>query len=139
MKRNRRIIAKLHDEKYKDYVVLSNLYQVANAMDEPAEGGHTFEQLTMSNLDKNPKAIIVWSRELEGSPFVPETVTLDKLEKRSDIKLLYTTTEKVDRNSDIPMYKYYDWNKKFRRDLIEYLVFDQYSWENFQIKVFVKE
>jgi hypothetical protein len=93
----------------------------------------------MSNLEQNPKAIIVWSRELEGSPFVPETVTIEKLEKRSDVKLLTTITEKVDRNSDIPMYKYYDWNKKFRRDLIEYLVFDQYSWENFQIKVFVKE
>lgn len=132
-------IAKLHDNKYNDYVVLSNLYQVANAMDEPVEGGHKFEQLTMSNLDKNPKAIIVWSRELEGSPFVPETVTLDKLEKRNDVKLLFTITEKVNRNGDIPIYKYYDWNDKFRRDLIEYLVFDQYSWENFQIKVFVKE
>ena len=98
-----------------------------------------FEQLTMPNLDNNPKAIIVWSRELEGSPFVPETVTLDKLEKRNDVKLLYTTTEKVNRNGDIPIYQYYDWNKKFRRDLIEYLEFDQYSWENFQIKVFVKE
>jgi hypothetical protein len=132
-------IAKLHDEKYKDYIVLSNLYQVANAMDEADKGGKEFKKLTQSNIEKYGKVLIIWSRELEGSPFVEETVTLDKLEQRKDAKLLYTITEKVNRNSDIPIFKYYDWNKKFRRDLIEYLVFDQYSWENFQIKVFVKE
>ncbi len=132
-------IAKLHDEKYINYVVLSNLYQVANAMDEADLGGKMFKQLTMSNLNKYDKVLIVWSKELEGSPFVKETVTLDKLEKYHGVKLLNTITVKVNRNDDIPIYIHYDWNNKFRRYLIDYMVVDQYSWENFQLKVFVKE
>jgi len=132
-------IAKLHDEKYINYIVLSNLYQVANAMDEADLGGKMFKQLTMSNLNKYDKVLIVWSKELEGSPFVNETVTLDKLEKYKGVKLLSTITVKVNRNGDIPIYKHYDWHNKFRRYLIDYMVVDQYSWENFQLKVFVKE
>ena len=98
-----------------------------------------FQHLTKSNLEKYNKELIVWSRELEGSPFVDETVTLDKLKQYPNVKLLSTITERVNRNSDIPIYKYYDWNKKFRSDLIEYLTYDQYSWEDFQIKIFVKD
>ena len=132
-------IAKLHEEKYKDYIVVSNLFQLANSMDEADIGGKMFQHLTKSNLEKYNKELIVWSRELEGSPFVDETVTLDKLKQYPNVKLLSTITERVNRNSDIPIYKYYDWNKKFRRDLIEYLTYDQYSWEDFQIKIFVKD
>ena len=132
-------IARLHDEKYKDYIVLSNLHQLANSMDEADIGGKLFQHLTKSNLEKYDKELIIWSRELEGSPFVDETVTLDRLKKYPKVKLLATVTEIANRNSDIPIYRYYDWNKKFRRDLIEYLTYDQYSWEDFQIKIFVKE
>jgi len=132
-------IAKLHEEKYKDYEVISNLFQLANSMDEADIGGKMFQHLNKSSLERYDKELIVWSRELEGSPFVDETVTLDKLKKYPNVRLLSTITERVNRNSDIPIFKYYDWNNKFRRDLIEYLTYDQYSWEDFQIKIFIKE
>jgi hypothetical protein len=132
-------ISKLHDEKFKDYEVLSNLHQLANAMDEADIGGVKFQKLTIDNLNRYDKALIVWSRELEGSPFTEGNVTFDMLVKRNDIKLLETLSGRVNRNDDIPIYKHYDWNNKFRRDLIEYLVTDQYTWEDYQLKVFVKE
>ncbi len=39
-------IVTLADTKYKDYILLSNLHQVANAMDQPAPGGSRFQNLT---------------------------------------------------------------------------------------------
>ncbi len=132
-------ISKLHDVKFKDYEVLSNLHQLANAMDEADIGGKEFQKLTTDNLERYNKSLIIWSRELEGSPFTEGNVTLEMLNNRKDTKLLQTITGRVNCNGDIPIYKHYDWNNKFRRDLIEYLVTDQYTWEDYQLKVFVKE
>jgi len=132
-------IVKLQDEKYKDYVVLSNLHQMANAMDEADMGGEKFHKLTSDALQRYNKALIVWSRELEGSPFTEGNVTLDMLNNNKNVKLLTTITARVNRNDDIPIYRHYDWHNKFRRYLIEYMVIDQYSWEDYQLKVFVKE
>ena len=131
-------ISGLVKEKYPDYTVLSNLHYIANSMDKAASGEDNFQILTTSNLNKYHKALIIWDSDLEGSPFVEETVTLDKLEKLPDVKLIITKIDTVDHRPDIPIYRFYNYDSKIRREAFKYLTNNQYCWENFELKVFLK-
>lgn len=123
---------------YPGYTVLSNLHYIANSMDKAASGEDNFQTLTMSNLNKYHNALIIWDSELEGSPFVEENVTLNKIEKLPDVKLLLTRIDTVDHRHDIPIYRFYNYDSKIRRDAFRYLTNNQYCWENFEVKVFIK-
>ncbi len=131
-------ITEIARQKYPDYTVLSNLHYIANSMDKAASGEDNFNTLTMSNLKKNNKALIIWDNELETSPFVEENVTLKKIESIPDIKLLFSKIDTIDHGYDIPLHRFYNYDVQFRRKAYEYLTHDQYCWENFELKVFVK-
>jgi hypothetical protein len=131
-------IVRLTEKDYPEYKVISNLHYIANAMDEAASGGEKFKTLTRSNLNKYDKAIIAWDNNLETSPFVDENVSLKNIEKIPGIKILFIKIDTVDHDYDVPIYKFYKYESEFRRKGYEYLTHDQYCWENYEIKVFVK-
>jgi hypothetical protein len=135
-------IAALVNEKYKNYMVLSNLHYVANAMDEPASGGKTFQNLTPENMNKYDKAIIVWEKSLETSPFFDgEREPLKMIESNPRIKLIASFTDTVNNCTSIPIYEWRkeDYQSRRSREFIDYLIKDQTTWENIDIRVFVKE
>jgi hypothetical protein len=107
-------------------------------MDEAASGEKNFQKLTVSNLNKYDKALIVWDRDLESSPFVDENVTLNKIKENQKTKFLFERIDTVDHDHDVPLHSFYKYESEFRRKAYEYLTHDQYCWENFEIKVFVK-
>jgi len=131
-------IAELVKTKYPDYKVVSNLHYVANSMDEAASGSGNFYNLTQGNLQKFNREIIIWDRELETSPFVDENLKLKKIEENPNIKLLFSETDTICHDPDIPIHKFYEYNDEFRRKAYEYLTHDQYCWENFEIRVYLK-
>ncbi len=135
-------IAELVRTRYKDYMVLSNLHYVANSLDQPASGGGDFQNLTPENIRKYDKAVIVWEKSLETSPFFEgEREPLKKLESNPHIKLVESFTDTVNNCTSIPIYKYRkeDYDSRRSREFIDYLTKDQTTWENIDIKVFVKE
>jgi len=135
-------IASLVNSEYKGYMVLSNLYQVANALDQPASGGSRFQNLTPENIRKYDKSIIVWEQSLETSPFfLDEREPLKKLESNPHVKLIESFQDTVNNCYSVPIYAFRneDYDSRHSRELIDYLVKDQTSWENIDIKVFVKE
>lgn len=135
-------IADLVHTKYKDYMALSNLHYVANSLDQPASGGDHFQNLTPENIQKYDKAVIVWEKSLETSPFFEgEREPLKNLESNPRIKLVESFTDTVNNCTSIPLYKYRSDDLEFRktRDLIDYMIENQTTWENIDIKVFVKE
>jgi hypothetical protein len=130
-------------ENYKDYVVLSNMHQLANAMDEPSSGGNTYKNLTTTNLMKYDKAIIVWCRDLEGSPFVEENVTLSKVIANPGVELLREYKDTVNNSYSAPIYalrnrSFVTSDNKWTREVIDYLVHDQTTWETIDIRVYIK-
>lgn len=133
-------IVKLVREKYPEYVILTHLHQVANALDEPSTGGKYYQYLTMTNMKKYDKAIIVWSSELEGNAFIDENVTLEKIQSFPDITLLKEYKDLVNNSYSAPIYS---WRKegdehKISREIIDYMVHDQTTWENIDIRLFIK-
>jgi hypothetical protein len=131
-------------ENYKDYVVLSNMHQLANAMDEPSSGGNTYKNLTTTNLMKYDKAIIVWCRDLEGSPFVEENVTLSKVIANPGVELLREYKDTVNNSYSAPIYalrnrSFVTSDNKWTREVIDYLVHDQTTWETIDIRVYIKD
>lgn len=133
-------VVELVNSKYVGYKVLSSLHYVANSLDEPTTGGEVFKELTKANFNKYDKSIIVFLKELENDPFVSETMKLRDIENNPNVKLLYTVKAKVNRNNDVPVNKYfYDWVYEFLKTVINYLVADQYSWEDFELKVYLKD
>lgn len=132
-------IVALADKSYPGCNILSNLQYIANVLDEPVSGGDRFCALTSRKLDSCTGALVVWVRELEESPFIKDNVTLGQLEKSPDLKLIESFRDTVNHRSDIPVSKFRKENSEFSRKLFDYLTFDQNCWEDFDIKVFVKD
>ncbi len=136
-------IVEMTKSQYPGYVILSNLYYVANSMDEPASGGTNFKNLTVENLNNNQKAIIIWEKNTEASPFGDEKLTpatLRNIESMQDIKLVETIKDTVNNCTSIPIWKYRKEGDEYKksRDFIDYLVKDQTTWETIEIRVFIK-
>lgn len=134
-------ISEFVSTQYPDYVVLSQLHQLANAMDEPFTGGKTFKKLNEENLNKYGKSIIVWCNYMEGSPFVDGNVTLKDIEQIPDIKLIKEYKDTVNNLTSVPLYglRKDDSDNEFSREFIDYITGDQTTWETTHIKVFLKE
>lgn len=135
-------ITGLASKNYPEYMVLSNMHPLANAMDEPQTGGDRFKTLTQSNVEKYNKVLIVWCSYLEGSPFVNENVTLDEITSIHNIKLIKEYKDTVNNCFSSPMYlKYRKEGDEYKssRKFIDYLIADQTTWETIDIRVFLKE
>lgn len=132
-------ISELVNDQYKGYKVLSSLHFIANALDEPKTGGEIYKELTKANLEKYDKAIIVFLKELENDPFVGETTKLIVIESMPNVRLLYTEKKKVNRNGDVPVFRYYyDGAPEYMKDIIKYMTNDQFTWEDYEMYVFIK-
>lgn len=135
-------IDKFAAKNYPDYILLSNMHQLANAMDEPQTGGKRYKTLTQTNVDNNNKALIIWCSYLEGSPFVNENVTLKEIEAIPNIRLVKDYKDTVNNCTSIPLYsKYRKEGDKYKtsREIIDYVIADQTTWETIDIRVFLKE
>lgn len=134
-------ISEFVSKEYPDHVVLSQLHQLANAMDEPYTGGKTFQKLNETNLVKYEKSIIVWCNYMEGSPFVDGNVTLKDLEKMPNVKLIKEFKDTVNNLTSIPIYRFRKEGSEneFTREVIDYLAADQTTWETTELKIFLKE
>ena len=124
-----------------DYFILSNLHQIANAIDEPQTGGEKFKMLNMTTMNKYQKCTIVWCRDLEDSPFVEDNVTLDKITTYPGVKLLKEYKDTVNNGYSAPIYQFRKEGDEFKtsRKIIDYMVHDQTTWEIIDVKVFIKE
>lgn len=131
----------LQKANYPNYTVLTNMHQLANAMDLPQSGGGNLKLLTQSNVDSTSKAIIVWCSYLEGTPFLEENVLLKEIEAIPNIKLVKTYEGTINNCEYTPVWKHRREGDdyKFSREFIDYMVADQTTWENIDIRVFVKE
>ncbi len=134
-------IVQLAGTNYPGYKIISNMHQLANAMDEPASGGENFLVMSKSNIEKSSKSLIVWNKDLDGSPFVEENVTLSYLESQPNFRLVKEYKDTVNNLTSIPLYNFNkeDGEHERRREFIEYYIKEQTTWENIHIKVFVKE
>lgn len=134
-------IVRYSRDKYPDLKIITNMHQVANALDESQTGGNTFTLLSQTNLDKTPKALIVWCSYLEGSPFVEDDVTLKEIESIPGIKQVKDYKDTVNNCTSIPVYQFRKEGDEHKtsRDLIDYLIADQTTWETIDIRVFLKQ
>ena len=127
-------------DNYPDYKIITNMHQVANALDESQTGGKKFTLLSQTNLNNTPKALIVWCSYLEGSPFVDDDVTLKEIESIAGIKQVKDYKDTVNNCLSIPVYRYRKDGDEYSisRDFIDYMIADQTTWENIDIRVFLK-
>lgn len=131
-------ITALAANSYPGFTILTNLQIFANVLDEPATGAVKYNPLTLPRLNGTGKALVIWARELEKSPYVKENVTLEQIEKSPGTKLIGTFSGIVNHKYDIPVCIFRDENSKFSRKLFDYLTFNQSFWENFEIRVYEK-
>jgi hypothetical protein len=126
---------------YPDFIVLSNMHQLANSMDEPQTGGEKFKTLTQSNVGKYNKSLIIWCSYLEGTPFLEENVLLNEIQSIPNIKLIKEYKDTVNNCTSIPVYKYRKEGDEYKtsRKFIDYIIGDQTAWETIDIKVFLKQ
>lgn len=127
---------------YPGYKIISNMHQLANAMDEPvAPCGEDYLILSKSNLQKTSKALIVWNKDIEGTPFMEDNVSLSYLESQPSFRLIKEYKDTVNNFTSIPLYSFNkeDGEHERRREFIEYYIKEQTTWEIIHIKVFVKE
>jgi hypothetical protein len=110
-------------------------------LDESQTGGDKFTLLSQSNVNKYEKALIVWCSYLEGSPFVDEDVTLKEIESIQGIRLVKDYKDTVNNCTSVPIYAYRKEGDEHKtsREIIDYLIADQTTWETIDIRVFVKE
>lgn len=134
-------IAEFTSKEYPDYKVLSQMHQLANAMDESFLGGERFKKLNDSITDRFDKVIIVWCSYLEGNAFVEKNLSLKEIEAIPNIKLIKEYAETVNNCTSVPIYKYRKEGDEYKtsREIIDYIVADQTSWETIQIKIFKKD
>jgi hypothetical protein len=134
-------IADIVKNNYPDYKIITNMHQIANALDEPQTGGIYYMQLSDSNIIKTDKALIVWCSYLEGSPFTENDVTLKEIESIPNIKLIKEYIDTVDNCIHIPLYNNHRKNSMFEisNSFIDYMIADQTSWENYIIRVYLKD
>jgi hypothetical protein len=119
--------------------IITNLYYIANAIDEPASGGQRYLNLTTTNLKNHPNSIIVWLKELDGSPFVPESVTLSGITAIPGISQVASFIDTVNHNYDVPCSIFRNESSEVSRKIFDYFTHDQYCWETFDIRVFKRE
>ena len=132
-------IVSIAQEQYPDYKILTSLHYIANSLDEAKDWSKNSDYLTKENLDKYSKALILWVKELEDTPFGVPSVKLKELEAdTSKIKLIYQYAENVNHNPDLPVYRFYDNAPDNIKWLINYLIMDQYTWEDVNVKLYVK-
>lgn len=126
---------------YPDYRIITNMHQVANALDESQTGGEKFTLLSQTNLNNTSKALIVWCSYLEGSPFVDDDVTLKEIESIPGIQQVKDYKNTVNNCLSVPVYQFRKDGSEYSisREIIDYLVADQTTWENIDIRVFVKQ
>ncbi len=134
-------IHNLQKTKYADYIILSNMHQLANAMDLPQQGGENLKLLTQSNVDKTPKSVIIWCSYLEGTPFLEENVLLKEIESIPGIQLVKEYKGTINNCEATPVWKHRKEGDEyeFSREFIDYMVADQTAWETIDIRVFVKD
>lgn len=134
-------IVEFRKASYPEYTVLTNMHQLANAMDLPQSGGGSLKLLTQTNVDSTSKAIIIWCSYLEGTPFLEENVLLNEIEAIPGIKLVKTYEGTVNNCEAAPVWKHRRDGDDYliSRTFIDYMVADQTTWENIDIRVFVKE
>jgi hypothetical protein len=132
-------IAELQKEQYPGYVVISAIHQIATAMGEPATGGKYFRTMSKYNIELNNKAIIVWEKYLESSPFGGEPILLKYIEGLPGVRLLDSVNTLTIRDSDTPMYNLLNGHYKWLDNLDQYFISEQNTWEHLQTKIFVKE
>ena len=127
-------------DNYPDYKIITNMHQIANALDESQTGGKKFTLLSQTNLNNTPKALIVWCSYLEGSPFVDDDVTLKEIESIAGIKQVKDYKDTVNNCLSIPVYRHHRDGDEYSisRDFIDYMIADQTTWENIDIRVFLK-
>ncbi len=133
-------ITKFAEINYPSSRIITNMHQVANALDESQTGGRRYTLLSQKNVDSSSEALIVWCSYLEGSPFVHDDVTLKEIESIPGIKKVKEYTGTVNNCNSIPLYKFRKESDehKWSREFIDYLAADQTTWENIDIKVFYK-
>ncbi len=133
-------ITKFANDNYPEYKIITNMHQVANALDESQTGGKKFTLLSQTNLNNTPKALIIWCSYLEGSPFVDDDVTLKEIESIPGIKQVKDYKDTVNNCLSIPVYKLRRDGDEYSlsRDFIDYMIADQTTWENIDIRVFLK-
>lgn len=131
-------IAYLQKEKYPDYAVISDMHQLANALDESAAGDKTYKMMTKKNIEAFQKSIIVWESSLEGSPFVEDNVTLKYIESLSNVKLLDSVNVTIDHNWDYPIFYFYPQAPDYVKRFMEYMIAEQNCWEVIRIKTFIR-
>lgn len=130
------------DAEYAEYKLISNMHQLANALDESQTGGKRYTLLSQTNVNNTHKALIVWCSYLEGSPFVDEDVTLKEIESIPGIKLVKDYKDTVNNCTSIPLYNNHRKEGdeyKTSQGFIDYIIGDQTTWENIDIRVFLKE
>jgi len=135
-------IAAFSESNYPEHKLISNMHQLANALDESQTGGKKFTLLSQTNVNSTGKALIVWCSYLEGSPFVDEDVTLKEIESIPGIKLVKDYKDTVNNCTSIPLYNNHRKEGdeyKTSRDFIDYVIGDQTTWETIDIRVFLKE
>ena len=95
----------------------------------------------MTTLNQYQKSIIVWCRDLEGSAFIEDNVTLDKITSFPGVRLLKEYKDTVNNCYAAPIYRFRKEGDEYKtsRKFIDYMVHDQTTWEIIDIKVFVKE
>jgi hypothetical protein len=134
-------IYNLQKSQYSDYTVLSNMHQLANAMDLPQQGGGNLKLLTQSNVNNTSKSVIIWCSYLEGTPFLEENVLLKEIESIPGIKFVKEYKGLVNNCEATPVWKHRKEGDEyeFSREFIDYMVADQTAWETIDIRVFVKD
>jgi len=128
-------------DNYPEYKIITNMHQLANALDESQTGGEKFTLLSQTNLNKTPKALIVWCSYLEGSPFVDDDVTLGEIESIPGIVQVRDYKNTINNCLSIPAYHHRKEGDEYKisREIIDYLAADQTTWENIDIRVFLKQ
>jgi hypothetical protein len=132
-------IAELQKKQYPDYVVISAIHQIANAMEEPATGNDKFRTMSRENIEKYPKAIIVWEKYLETSPFGGEPVFLKYIEELPNVRLLDSVNTLTVRDDDTPLYKIFNGYNALLDNTIQYFISEQNTWEHLVVKIYIKD
>ena len=129
---------KIHTQ-YQGYVIISDLYQIANALDEPSSGGKIYKPLTKKNLSDYNKALIIWESSLDGSPFTQESLTRKDIENLPAIRLIDSINVIINHNYDFPIYSLRELSPEFVKEILDYFMKEQNCWENIFIKVYLKD
>lgn len=123
---------------YQGYVIISDLHQIANALDEPSSGGKIYKPLTKKNLEEHQKALIIWESSLDGSPFTQESLTRKDIENLPGVRVIDSINVVINHNYDFPIYHLKERSPEFIQEIFNYYMKEQNCWENIFLKVYLK-